>query len=85
MAQAVAYKLKVPLDKVAVLPTETAKMATFGCTGGSATSESSVQAALFACDELLTRLAPFMKPGVDGQPSHGQRSHWPLSFICGSR
>ena len=82
-----AYKLRVPLEKVAVLPTETAKMATFGCTGGSATSESSVQAALFACDELLTRLAPFMKPGADGRPGRGRRGHLsrgPALFYSGA-
>ena len=68
VAQAVAYKLKIPLDTVTVLPTETAKMANFGDTGGSATSESSVQAALFACEDLLKRLAPFMKP-KEGKPA----------------
>jgi xanthine dehydrogenase/oxidase len=34
---------------------------------GSATSESSVQAALFACDEILKRLAKYMRP--PGKPS----------------
>ena len=68
VAQAVAYKLKVSLDVVTVLPTETAKTANFGDTGGSATSESSVQAAIFACDEMLARLAPFMKP-KEGKPA----------------
>ena len=52
-----------------MLPTETAKMANFGDTGGSATSESSVQAAIFACEEILTRFAPFMKPNAGGKPA----------------
>lgn len=38
VAQAVAYRLKVPLATVAVLPTETAKTANFGDTGVSVTA-----------------------------------------------
>ena len=71
VAQAVAYKFGISIDTVTVLPTETAKMANFGDTGGSATSECSVQAALYACDELLKRLLPFRKPGP-----HGKEPAW---------
>jgi xanthine dehydrogenase/oxidase len=56
VAQAVASALQLPLDMVRILTTSTDKVANGGTTGGSATSEVCCQAAVLACEKLLTRL-----------------------------
>jgi xanthine dehydrogenase/oxidase len=59
----VAQTLGVPVDSVAVGPRETSKIPNNTATGGSGTSECSSQAAIQACQELVTRLKPFQAGG----------------------
>ena len=61
VAQACAYKLNIPLNLIKVRATATDKIPNFTGTGGSATSEVTVQAMLNGCDELLKRLQPYVK------------------------
>jgi len=58
VAQAVAYKLGIDLSLITVVPTKSDSTPANSGTGGSGTSEASVQAALNACDVINTRLAP---------------------------
>ena len=65
VAQAVAMKLQIPLSLIKVTSNTTIVQPNNSGTGGSTTSEMCVQAAMNACDILLTRLAPFMQSGLD--------------------
>jgi len=59
-----AQSLGVPLERILVGPTETARVPNNSCTGGSGTSENSCQAVLQACLELASRLVPYRRDGV---------------------
>jgi xanthine dehydrogenase/oxidase len=56
VAQAVAYALDCPLTSIKVSATDTDKVPTSTPTGGSGTSETTVQAALDACATMNARL-----------------------------
>ena len=59
VCQAVAMGLGLSIKNIQILPTSSNAISNGGCTGGSATSESVVKAALNACEKLNLKLAPF--------------------------
>jgi xanthine dehydrogenase molybdopterin-binding subunit B len=63
VAMCAAYTLGVPLEKVAVGPRETSKVPNNTATGGSGTSESSSEATILACQQIVTRLKPYTAAG----------------------
>ncbi|KAK3793085.1 hypothetical protein RRG08_038590 [Elysia crispata] len=58
VAQAVAYRLKIPVDFVKVRPNQNNVTPNPLFTGGSITSERSVASVLLACDQINERLQP---------------------------
>lgn len=60
VAMAVAHALAIPLEKVSIGRGDTSVFPNNGSTGGSGTSETCVQAALYACQELRTKLQPYL-------------------------
>jgi len=60
VAMAAANVFGIPLEKVNVGQGDTAILPNNGTTGGSGTSEACAQAALYACQELLTKLQPYL-------------------------
>ncbi|XP_066141648.1 uncharacterized protein [Euwallacea fornicatus] len=58
VAQACAYKLGVPLEKISIKPSYNVASPNSAVTGGSITSESVVGSVLSACDVLLDRIKP---------------------------
>ncbi|XP_066250858.1 xanthine dehydrogenase/oxidase-like [Euwallacea similis] len=58
VAQACAYKLGIPLEKISIKPNYNVASPNSGITGGSITSESVVGSVLSACDILLDRIKP---------------------------
>jgi xanthine dehydrogenase/oxidase len=63
VAQGVAMALGVDLSLIRVLSSDTDKVVNLGCTGGSGTSEVTVQAAVNACQKINDRLAPYRSNG----------------------
>jgi len=64
VAQAVAYKLQVPLSLICITHNSTDSIPNATLTGGSGTSETVVNAALLAAENLLARLKPYLEPGA---------------------
>jgi len=58
VAQAVAYKLGIPMDLITIIGASTTTTPNSGPTGGSVTSGLCCYAATQACDEINKRLAP---------------------------
>merc|ERR1711871_1003781 len=63
VALCVAETLDIPLEKISVGTTETAKVPNNTGTGGSGTSECSSEAAIMAAKELASRLDVYRKAG----------------------
>jgi len=63
VALCVAQTLGVPLEKVKVGTTETAKVPNNSTTGGSGTSECVSQAAILASEEIVANLKPYRDAG----------------------
>jgi len=60
VAMGAAYALGVPLERINVGPGDPRMLPNNLSTGGSMTSESCVQAVLQACEELKTKLQPYL-------------------------
>jgi len=60
VAQAVAYRLSVPLSMIVIQHNSTETIPNSTVTGGSGTSETVVNAAIMAADVLLKRLQPYL-------------------------
>jgi xanthine dehydrogenase/oxidase len=63
VALCVAQTLGIPLEKISVGTTETAKVPNNTSTGGSGTSECSSQAAILAAEDIVARLASYRTSG----------------------
>merc|ERR1740121_198017 len=64
VALCAARTLGIPLEKIAVGPTETSKVPNNSGTGGSGTSECSSEAAILACEQIVQALQPYCSQGV---------------------
>jgi len=60
VAMAAAFAFGIPLEKISVGQGDTAMLPNNGTTGGSGTSEACAQAVLYACQELTTKLQPYL-------------------------
>ncbi|KAL4225425.1 hypothetical protein ACF0H5_016115 [Mactra antiquata] len=58
VAQIVAYKLGIPVDKVSIAPVDTLVSPNVAATGGSTTSEECCKGAAKCCDELIANMKP---------------------------
>lgn len=76
VAQAVAMALSIPLSMVAVAWTSTSNVANGGCTGGSSTSEVTVQAAVNAAAVLITRLDAYRGSNGKSKTSAMTEEDW---------
>ncbi|EFA13013.1 xanthine dehydrogenase/oxidase [Tribolium castaneum] len=65
-AQVCAYKLGIPLEKVAVLPSNSFIAPNNTTTGGSVTSEAVCYGVIQACDQLLIRIQPYQDENPNG-------------------
>jgi len=63
VAMCAAYVLGIPLDMVSVSTRETSKVPNNTATGGSGTSESSAEATMKACQQIVERLKPYTSAG----------------------
>lgn len=60
VAQACAYELGVPVEKISLKPSVTTQFPNSAPTGGSTASDAAAQCILLCCKELKTRLKPIL-------------------------